>query len=219
MSSGRAVFLVELTLVLLLKAVPLLHLPFDWFQTFFHELSHGIAALLSGGGIQSIEIAADGSGRCTTLGGRSQLILFSGYAGSSLWGLLMYLSVSAKSAKTIALSLGVGVVLVGVLWVRDWQTLLILLAIMALFSLAYRFGNRKLTQRFVAFTALYVVVESLRAPFYLVDGQSVGDGSMLARLTGVPEFVWIGIWALIALGALVLLYAGVFGRQGGQVDP
>ncbi|MET0027115.1 MAG: M50 family metallopeptidase [Candidatus Thiodiazotropha sp.] len=213
MSSGKAVFLVELTLVLLLKAVPLLHLPFDWFQTFFHELSHGIAALLTGGRIQSIEIAADGSGRCTTLGGISQLILFSGYTGSSLWGLLSYLSVSAKSAKTIALSLGAGVVLVGVLWVRDWQTVLILITITALFLFAYRFGNRKLTQHFVAFTGLYVVVESLRAPFYLVDGQSVGDGGMLARLTGVPEFVWIGIWALIALGALVLLYTGVFGRR------
>ncbi len=209
MKTVKVAFIIELLLVLLLKAVPLLHLPFDWFQTFFHELSHGIAALLSGGRIQTIRIAFDGSGRCTTLGGISELILFSGYAGSSLWGLLSYLSISARSAKMIALILSAGVVLVGVLWVRDWRTILILISICGLFLLAHRFGNKKWTRRFVAFTGLYVVVESLRAPFYLVDGRSVGDGSMLERLTGVPEFVWIAIWGLIALGAIAILYTDV----------
>ncbi|MGD9163941.1 MAG: M50 family metallopeptidase, partial [Chromatiales bacterium] len=115
----NSVFLIELLLALIVKAIPLIHLPLDWFQTFFHELSHGLAALLTGGRIHQIHIAFDTSGSCLTSGGWLPLVLFSGYAGSALWGSLIYLSISAKHAKTIALSLGLLVLLVGLLWVRD----------------------------------------------------------------------------------------------------
>jgi hypothetical protein len=200
------VFLIELLLALIVKAIPLVHLPLDWFQTFFHELSHGLAALLTGGRIHQLHIAFDTSGSCLTSGGWLPLILFSGYAGSALWGSLIYLSVSARHAKTIALSLGLLVTLSGLLWVRDWVTPWILLSIIAMFLLAHRYGSRKWTHRFVAFVGLYVLIESLRSPFHLLDGESIGDGSELARLTYLPEFFWILVWTMITIGLIVLLY-------------
>jgi hypothetical protein len=202
----NTVFFVELLLALIVKAIPLVHLPLDWFETFFHELSHGLAALLTGGRIHQIHIAFDTSGSCLTSGGWIPLVLFSGYAGSALWGALIYLSVSAKQAKAIALGLGLLVVVTGLLWVRDWVTPWILLTIVAMFLLAYRYGNRKWTHRFVAFVGLYVLLESLRSPFHLIDGKDIGDGSALARLTYLPEIVWIVVWALIALVLILQLY-------------
>jgi hypothetical protein len=199
-------FLIELILALIVKAIPLVHLPFSWFQTFFHEFSHGLAALASGGRIHSIEIAFDTSGICYTSGGFLPLVFFSGYTGSALWGALIYLSVSAKYAKGIALSLALLVVIVGVLWVRDWVTPWILLSITILFLLAYRYGNNIWTHRFVAFVGLYVLVESLRAPFHLLDGKHLGDGSELADLTYLPELFWIILWASIAASLLIFLY-------------
>jgi hypothetical protein len=200
------VFLMELLLALMVKAVPFIHLPLDWFQTFFHEFSHGLAALLSGGRIHAMQIAFDTSGSCQTSGGFLPLVLFSGYAGSALWGALIYLSVSAKQAKRIALLLGLLVIMVGLLWVRDWVTPWILLPIAAMFLLAYRYGNHTWTHRFVAFVGLYVLIEALRSPFYLLDGEHVGDGSELAKLTYLPEFFWILIWAMIPIGLILLLY-------------
>jgi hypothetical protein len=193
-------------LALIVKAMPFVHLPLDWFQTFFHELSHGLAALLTGGRVHQIQLAFDTSGSCLTSGGWLPLVLFSGYAGSALWGSLIYLSVSAKHARQIALMLGMLVLLVGMLWVRDLVTPWILLSIIAMFLLAYRYGNRKWTHRFVAFVGLYVLVESLRSPFHLLDGKSIGDGSALARLTYLPEIAWIVVWALIAIGLILMLY-------------
>lgn len=217
MNRFRALFLLELLAALLLKSLPLVHLPFDWFQTFFHELSHGLAALLTGGGIIAIRIAADTSGSCLSSGGIPLVILFAGYAGGALWGYLIYLSVSAKHAKQIALSLALLVVLVGVLWVRDWETPLILLTITALFMAAYRYANRTWVHRFVAFVGLYVLIEAFRSPFYLIDGERKGDGSALAQLTFLPEFVWILLWILIAGGLIARLFlhsARTPGTQG-----
>lgn len=205
--------MVELLLALLVKALPLVHLPLDWFQTFFHEISHGLAALLTGGRIESISIAADASGRCLTQGGFMPLILFSGYAGSALWGTLIHGSVSARHAKAIALALSLCVSLAGLLWVRDWITPGILLCIVAMFLLAYRYGSRKWSHRFVEFVGLYVVLEAVRAPLYLLDGRSIGDGGALADLTWLPEFVWIAVWVAIALGCVFLLYTRAFGAR------
>lgn len=196
----------QLLLALLVSAIPVIHLPLDWFQTFFHELSHGLAALISGGRIRSIQIAFDASGRCLTQGGSPALILFSGYFGSALWGSLIYLAVSARHAKRIALGLSLFVALVGLLWVRDWITPWILLTIMAMFLLAYRYGTRKWSHRFVEFVGLYVVLEAFRSPLYLLDGKRVGDGSDLAELTYLPEIGWIAIWVMGAISLILLLY-------------
>jgi hypothetical protein len=205
LNRAGAQFVVTLLLALLLHAVPLVHFPFDWFQTFFHEFSHGLAALVTGGRIETIHIAFDASGRCLTRESTIPLILFSGYAGGALWGSLIYLSVTTRHARTIALSLSLFVLLVGVLWVRDWTTPWILATIIGMFLLAYRFGSRKWLPHFVKFIGLYTVLEAVRSPFYLLDGTSIGDGSELARLTYLPEFVWIAIWASIAISCILLL--------------
>ncbi len=219
MNRVRTQFVVKLLLALLVSAIPVVHLPLDWFQTFFHEFSHGLAALITGGKIHSIRIAFDASGRCLALGGFLPLILFSGYAGSALWGSLIYLSVSARHAKTIALSLSLFVTLVGLLWVRDWITPWILLTIVAMFMLAYRYGSRKWTHHFVEFVGLYVVLEALRSPFYLLDGESVGDGSDLAELTYLPEIVWIVLWAMLAMSLILLLYKHGKRQSGNAEKP
>lgn len=196
-------------MALILSALPLIHTPFEWFETFFHELSHGLAALLTGGTIHSIELNLDGSGFCVTSGGIQFLVLISGYAGSALWGCLVYLSVSAskaRSANIIAAILAAFVAVVGLLWARDLVTILILLIIVGLCVAAYHYGSRQLTQRFVEFIGVYVVLDAIRSPFSLIDGQSLGDGSALTDMTYIPEIIWIMLWSLIAVSCLLLLW-------------
>lgn len=59
----------------------------------FHEMSHGIVALASGGRVLNIAITADEGGWCESDGGVTVLIVSAGYLGSMLTGgLMLYLS-------------------------------------------------------------------------------------------------------------------------------
>lgn len=59
----------------------------------FHEMSHGLMAIASGGQVLQIGITADEGGACETEGGIPLLIVSAGYLGSMFFGgLLLYLS-------------------------------------------------------------------------------------------------------------------------------
>jgi len=59
----------------------------------FHEMSHGLMAVLSGGRVLDIAVTADEGGACETEGGWAPLIVSAGYLGSMIFGgLLLYLS-------------------------------------------------------------------------------------------------------------------------------
>lgn len=202
-------FILQVVAALVLSAIPILHYPFGWFETLFHELSHGLSAILTGGSIESIALDYNGSGLCTTSGGNRFLILVSGYTGSACWGFLVYISVTytkAHSVKIIAALLAILAAFIGILWVRDIVTLSILLVIIIVFSAAYRYGSHQLTRSFIEFTGIYVVMNAIRSPLYLIDGRDIGDGSALSELTYIPEIFWVTIWALIGIAILMLLY-------------
>jgi hypothetical protein len=59
----------------------------------FHEMSHGLMAVASGGRVLQIGITAEEGGACETEGGIPLLIVSAGYLGSMFFGgLLLYLS-------------------------------------------------------------------------------------------------------------------------------
>ncbi|MES9831716.1 MAG: M50 family metallopeptidase [Candidatus Thiodiazotropha sp. DIVDIV] len=209
MSRPRIRFLIYTALALIVSTIPVVHYPFGWFETFFHELSHGIAALVSGGSIDSIELNLDGSGVCTTLGGSNFLILFSGYAGSGLWGSLIYFLSSIgeeKRSKAIAFTMSALVIITGLLWARDAVTFVILGVIASIFILSSVYFSNKLTHSVTSFIALYVALNAFRSPLDLLDGRDIGDGSALADLTMLPEVVWILSWCGISFFFLYLLF-------------
>jgi hypothetical protein len=71
---------------------PAIH-PLKLMVVLFHEMSHGLMALVTGGRILSIVITADEGGACETEGGVALLIVSAGYLGSMFFGgLLLYLS-------------------------------------------------------------------------------------------------------------------------------
>ena len=118
--------------------LPLINLPLLWSETFFHEISHGLAALLTGGAIHKITLNFDGSGMATTSGGVRFLVTFSGYAGSALWGLLIYVVADVLSHTKTKLMAGAMVALLTVtllLWARDLSTIVILAVLLAVYGL------------------------------------------------------------------------------------
>ncbi|MFT6786226.1 MAG: hypothetical protein ACJATG_002234, partial [Dinoroseobacter sp.] len=56
-----------------------LALPLKILVVFLHELSHGLAAVLTGGSIEAISLSAQQGGHAITRGGNGFIILSAGY--------------------------------------------------------------------------------------------------------------------------------------------
>jgi len=189
--------------------LPFINLPFLWSETFFHEISHGLAAILSGGMIHSIRINFNGSGLCITSGGMHFLISFAGYTGSALWGLLIYSVADAKSQTRAKIIVGTISVMLGIsllLWARDVSTITILIVLLLMYVTPLFKSLWFSVKYFIQLVGIFVMLDAIRSPLYLLDGRDLGDGASLANLTWFPEFFWILVWFAIAVGCLYHLW-------------
>src|SRR5512143_631488 len=95
--------------------------PFRLFVVLLHEISHGLAAVATGGAIVSIGLSFDEGGVCLTRGGWPFLILNAGYLGSLLWGgLFLLLGGRRTRARPAVAGLGVFALAVTLAYVRTW---------------------------------------------------------------------------------------------------
>ena len=198
-------FLLLIIAALIILQIPIISIPFKWLESYFHEISHGLAALATGGQIVKIELFTNGAGLCTTRGGSRLLVSFFGYAGATIWGCIFYFIVSRHQllAKGF-LSLLIGLLAATIIfWVRDVLTALIIGCLIVLLIVKFRFVQSKYLTLLLQLTAMMVVLNSLQSPWYLLDGRSIGDGSTLAELTYIPEIVWVFTWCLLAIFGIV----------------
>lgn len=193
-------FWLLLIAALVCRNIPILSIPFNWLESYFHEISHGLAAIATGGKIVSIQLFADGAGLCTSKGGIRFVTSFMGYAGAALWGALIYRLASAhlNIAKGVSLLIIALLVLTAVLWARDILTLFILGILILLFSLKLKLADNQYVQLFLQLFGLIVLLNALMSPLYLLDGRALGDGATLASITLIPEIIWVAVWVLIA---------------------
>lgn len=189
--------------------IPFVRQPFLWVETFFHEISHGLMAILTGGKVVSLTLNYDGSGLCVSQGGISFLISFFGYFGSAAWGLLVYLvadNMKQRSAHIVMGFLIATLILVLVLWVHNTSTFIILAVMIALFSASFKFSDTKALKSLLQFIGIFVLLDAIRSPLTLIDGRDQGDGARLADLTFIPELIWVSVWMLAGLSMLFLIY-------------
>jgi len=179
--------------------------PFRLFVVFLHEISHGIAAVLTGGSIVSIGMSDEG-GVCLTRGGWRLLILNAGYLGSLLWGALFLLLGARRAwARSIVGAVGVFTLVVTLAYVRTWFGVLYGLAAgLVLIVVAARLKpalSETLLAAIGATSVLYAIWDVAADVLVVHSGQS--DAAALARLTLVPAIVWGAAWIAISVVVLV----------------
>lgn len=200
----KSYFWLLLLAAIIIHQIPIISVPFKWLESYFHEISHGLAAIVTGGRIVRIELFANGAGLCTTIGGVRFVVAFMGYAGATLWGVLLY--ALGSSSKKIAI-LGNGLVLILLaltllLWVQDLRTSIIIGSLVLLFVIKLKFGQLLALPTIFRLTGLLVLLNSMYSPLYLLDGRSLGDGATLAQITLIPELIWVLVWSVLALASL-----------------
>jgi hypothetical protein len=104
----------------------LLLYPFTILSTWFHEMGHGIAAMLTGRGFERLLIFADGSGVAQSLGPADgyrvtdALIAASGPLGPAIAGALLIIASRSPTATRNALAvLGAALIVSTLIWVRS----------------------------------------------------------------------------------------------------
>jgi hypothetical protein len=208
---AETIFGIMFGAALLLGETPLGR-PLKWAETFYHEMSHGLICLLTGGRIRKLEIEWNGAGCCTTVGGWRVPTLLAGYLGASLWGGVLYIVgwLLGTHGATLWLKVEVAVLaFVTLFWVRNFTTLIIMLFIGGTYGLAIAMPETQWLPFILQFIGIYVMLNAIRAPLYLIDGRHVGDGAMLADIFHIlPEGFWIFLWftfALFMLGVCMVM--------------
>lgn len=180
--------------------------PLRMLVVFFHELSHGTMALITGGRILRIELVAIEGGLCITQGGIPFLVLSAGYLGSLLWGgALLVIAARSRWDRYLCMALGGVMLLVALLWVRP------VVSFGFLFTLLIGAGliaaGWKLNEDICDFilkliglvSILYVPMDILSDT--LARPNQPSDARMLGIITGIPGVVWGTLWTLLALAA------------------
>ena len=186
--------------------------PLRLFVVFLHELSHGLAAVATGGAIIRIELSAAEGGLCVTRGGSRFLTLNAGYFGSLLWGaLLLVLGARSRLDRPLVAALGVLTAGVTLLYVRSGFGFLYgLLAGLALLGASWWLPSSfsDLLLRVLGTLSCLYAVWDIGSDVLLRDLPE-SDANALGSLTGIPGVVWAVLWASasIAVTALALRLA------------
>mgnify|MGYP001599435612 CR=1 FL=1 len=180
--------------------------PIRIFVTFLHEISHGVAGVLTGGSVEKITVEPNGSGLCFVRGGWRIAVLPAGYLGSMLSGcLILILTCRTRLDKIISLVLGGGLILVTLFYVRSffgfWMGLVLGAALAASGRWLPEDVNDSVLTLIGMASCLYAVFD-IRTLFKI--GVSVpNDAVMFSReILPLPPAVWAVVWGVAALVCL-----------------
>lgn len=179
----------------------LLH-PFKVLVVFFHEISHGITAVLTGGSIDNIQFSNNESGICSYSGGNRFLIANAGYLGSFLWGLLfLKMSSNEKTVKISSTIFSIFILVITLLYVRNLFGFIFGIITSGSILLLLKYSHIKiltiLTQLIGFISCSYalwdIYVDSI---LYKINGS---DAYVLGDMTWIPSQMWGVIWLLIGV--------------------
>lgn len=175
--------------------------PIKYLTVFFHELSHGLAAVLTGGSIARIEVNANMGGVCWTSGGIRFIVITAGYLGSLIWGCAILLgAVKTRYDQQITALLGVLLLAVTAIWVRNLEGIIICgLTGFGLLALA-AYSNEKVCDQFLKFLGLtscfYVLIDIKED---LIDRTVHGsDAHKIGEMLFLPGWLVGIVWMIIA---------------------
>ncbi|MCK4711644.1 MAG: M50 family metallopeptidase, partial [Marinosulfonomonas sp.] len=202
-------------LVFVLWNTPVI-LPLKILIVFLHEIAHGLAALLTGGSIESISLSPQQGGLTVTRGGNLFVVMSAGYVGSLLIGVVVFL-IALKSTADRALMavLGIATLLVTALYLREWFALAFGVGTGALMLAMARYLSHRINDlvlRIIGLTSMIYVPYDIFSDT-IARSHIRSDAYMLAERFGGATMMWGGLWLLISLAVIGVCLRYGLGKQ------
>ena len=188
--------------------------PLKIFVVFMHEVSHGLAAIATGGRILEIQINPQQGGHALTQGGSRFWTLTAGYLGSLLWGgIILLLAARTRFDKAISILIGVGMVAISIGFGESTFTYLFGIGFgVALIAIGFYLPEavNDWVLRIIGVTSCLYAILDIKSD--VLDRSSLrSDARMLSEITGIATEVWGALWILIAI-ALTIWFLYLAGK-------
>ncbi|KAJ3342716.1 hypothetical protein HDU93_001288 [Gonapodya sp. JEL0774] len=186
--------------------------PFKVLTIGLHEFGHASATILTGGHVEGIELDPHLGGVTHTRGGISKISLPAGYIGSTFWGALMLFAGFDTTASKYVSIVVAAVMLLILLWARNWLARGIAVAFAAVIILLFIFLPVGLRYAMLwmgtmsALYSLYDIVDDL-----IKRRVNESDASQFARVCGcgiIGPKTWGVIWLVISFAFVAAAIIG-----------
>lgn len=179
---------------------------FGLYVTFVHELGHAFAALSAGRKVHGLKISFDHSGQLLSSGRPGAGATWSGFWGypaPAVVGLTLVWSVWAGWAGA-AMSVGALLLLLALLFLRNWAGILVAVLSAAVAQLLVMFASAQVVSWVVLALGIALVVGSVRDWFKVLSVHTrrrnhltSSDAYILSQSTRIPASLWLTGFALV----------------------
>jgi len=187
--------------------------PCNLFVTLVHESSHALAALLTGGSVDSITVSANTSGLTLTRGGSRFITLCAGYTGATLFGATLLILLRKGWIRAAAAFAAIFLLVTGLRFGGNILTYATGVVAGAVFALFFIWDRRRLVYYAMSFLAVQCMLNAfydLRTLVVVsaIHPRTMSDASMLSEETFgvIPPLGWaIGLSCMSLLITYLLV--------------
>jgi peptidase M50B-like protein len=176
--------------------------PLKILVVFFHESSHGIATILTGGKILAFELVPQAGGHVVSAGGNRFVTLTAGYLGSLLWGVaIFYIAVSSLKDRLLMGGLGVLLLAITLLFASNSFAMLFGISTGVAMLLSSKYLSIKVNDfllRVIGLTSMMYVPLDIYSDT-IQRSYLPSDAFMLAQEFGGTTMLWGGVWLMLSI--------------------
>lgn len=207
-------FIALSTISLILLYTPYISDILILFETFFHEMSHAIAILLTGGEVYKTNISFDTSGYVQSLGGNKFISAWFGYSGAIIFGILIYILNYINYTFYIGFLIIISIIGALNLFYFDSTIEGMVITVLLLGYFLISLGIPEKFSKFInKLISTFISISSLKAIVYLYTTKQPNDSTFLAELTGIPSFFWITSWLLFGIFMIIITIKYVYKKE------
>ncbi len=187
--------------------------PIKIFVVLLHEISHGLAAIASGGNILEIQINYNLGGVCKIKGGNSLLIASAGYIGSLLWGGLLFLSARKQNFSTyVCTFISIGLIIITALFIKHVFGIFFTLGFAIFLFISPRYLPdlfHQLSIKTLGIISCLYTIFDIKSDLITLNYRST-DAQVIANITNVPALFWGILMLTVSLLIFYLLIRANF---------